>query len=173
MTIDVDFSTISLKNALDLAILVEDEAEERYTEFAAQMEAHHTSDSATFFRFMAKNEAKHGQELAARRKELFGDEPVEVDRSMLWDVEAPEYTETRAFMSLRQALDVALAAETKAFNYFDQAIPELKNAEVKALFEELRAEEVEHQDMVKAEMAKLPDAPDFDADDFVDAPTAQ
>jgi rubrerythrin len=173
MSIDVDFSKLSLKNALDLAILVEDEAEERYTEFATQMEAHHTGDTAKFFRFMAMNEAKHGQELAARRKQLFGDEPVEVDRSMLWDVEAPEYTEARAFMSLRQALEVALDAETKAFDYFDQAIPQLENDEVKALFAELRAEEVEHQDMVKAEMAKLPDAPEFDPDDFVDPPQAQ
>lgn len=173
MSTDIDFAKLSLKDALDLAILVEDEAEERYVEFAAQMETHHTEETAGFFRFMARNEAKHGQELSARRRELFGDEPRTVDRSMLWNVEAPEYDEARAFMSVRQALEVALDAENKAYDYFDRALPQIENEDVRTLFAELREEEIEHQELVKAEMAKLPDAPEFDADDFVDPPTAQ
>ncbi len=173
MTADIDFSKLSLKDALDLAILVEDEAQERYNEFAAQMESHHTADAAKFFRFMAHNEAKHGEELSARRKELFGDEPMSVDRSMLWDVEAPEIDEARAFMSIQQALEVALAAEVKAFDYFDRAFPEVKDPGVKELFAELRDEEIEHQDLVKQEMAKAGAADGFDPNDFGDEPAAQ
>ena len=172
MISDIDFSQLSLKDALDLAILVEDEAEERYTEFAEQMEGHHTTDAARFFRFMAVNEAKHGKELSVRRKALFGDAESDVDRSMLWEVEAPEFEEARAFMSVRQALDVAMDAEVKAYEFFDRALPEVKNEDVKALFAELRQEEIEHQDLVKAEMAKVPDGKDFDPKDFVDEPTA-
>lgn len=173
MSTEIDFSKISLKDALDLAILVEDEAQERYNEFARQMEVHHTGDAAKFFRFMAHNEAKHGEELSARRKELFGDQPMEVDRSMLWDVEAPEYSEARAFMSLQEALEVALAAEIKAYEYFDKALPEVKDSGVKELFAELREEEIEHQDLVKQEMAKAGKASDFDPNDFGDEPAAQ
>ena len=173
MSTDIDFSTLSLKDALDLAILVEDEAQERYNEFAVQMESHHTADAAKFFRFMAHNEAKHGEELGARRKELFGDEPMNVDRSMLWDVEAPEFDEARAFMSVQQALEVALAAEVKAFDYFDRALPEVQDAGVKELFAELREEEIEHQDLVKREMVKAGAGDDFDPNDFGDEPTAQ
>ena len=32
----IDFRALSLKDALDLAVLIEQEAEERYEEFAAQ-----------------------------------------------------------------------------------------------------------------------------------------
>lgn len=173
MNTEIDFSKLSLKDALDLAILVEDEAQERYNEFAVQMEAHHTEEAAKFFRFMAHNEAKHGEELGARRKELFGDEPMNVDRSMLWDVEAPEFDNARAFMSIQEALGVALAAEVKAFEYFDRALPSVQDSTVRELFSELREEEIEHQDLVKAEMTKAGAADHFDPEDFVDGPTAQ
>ena len=164
---DIDFAKLSLKDALDLAILVEDEAEERYREFVKQMEAHHTPGVARFFRFMAVNEAKHGKDLSERRKKLFGDDRTEVDRSMLWDVEAPEYNQARAFMSVQQALELALDAENKAYEFFDKAMPEISDDDVKELFAELRQEEIEHQDMVKEEMAKLPaeEGPEIDPND--------
>ena len=170
---EIDFTSLSLKDALDLAILVEEEAEERYREFVHQMETHHSPGAARFFRFMAVNEAKHGQELAERRSRLFGDAPREVDRSMLFDVEAPEYYRTRAFMSVQESLELALDAETKAYEFFDQALPEISDNDVKDLFVELRQEEIEHQDLVKKVMATVEQEPDFDADDFVDEPKGQ
>ena len=45
----IDFSQLSAQDALDLAILIEEEAEERYQEFAHQMDVHHTPDAAGFF----------------------------------------------------------------------------------------------------------------------------
>ncbi len=173
MTQEIDFSDLSLKDALDLAILVEDEAMERYLEFTDQMVTHHTEDSAHFFRFMAANEKKHGDELRERRERLFGNQPPAVDRSMLFDVEAPEYDRARAFMSVHEALRVAFAAETKAYEFFDRALPRIEDPDVRELFTELRQEEIEHQDLVQAEMAKLPPEQNFDPDDFVDEPRGQ
>jgi len=173
MTTEIDFRKLSLKDALDLAILVEDEAMERYNEFTDQMLKHHTEESARFFRFMAGNEKKHGDELRERREKLFGDAPRAVDRSMLFDVEAPSYERARAFMSVHQALRVALDAEVKAWDFFDQALPTIADPDVKALFTELREEEVDHQNLVKAEMAKQPPEKDLDPDDFVDEPVGQ
>ena len=170
---DIDFKTLSLKDALDLAILIEEEAEERYREFVHQMETHDTPGVARFFRFMAVNEAKHGQELAERRAKLFGEEPRDVDRSMLFDVEAPEFYRTRAFMSVEEALDLANEAETKAYDFFDAALPELEDSEVRELFAELREEEIEHINLVKKVREKVQTEPDFDPDDFVDEPHAQ
>lgn len=173
MAVDLEFERLTLKDALDLAILVEEEARERYEEFVRQMELHHTPQAAEFFRLMAANEAKHGRELSERRERLFGDAPRDVDRTMLYDVEAPGFEEARAFMSRKEALELALAAEEKAWDFFNRALPQVPDAEVRALFEELRDEEVEHQQMVKAEMSKLsPDAPDIDPDDYVDPPRA-
>ena len=173
MAVDLDFDTLSLKDALDLAILVEEEAQERYEEFVRQMELHHTPQAADFFRFMAQNEAKHGRELAERREKMFGDAARDVDRSMLFDVEAPGFDEPRAFMSRQDALELALAAENKAWDFFNRALPRVADAEVRALFEELREEEVEHQQLVTSEMAKLsPATPDVDPEDYVDPPQA-
>ena len=98
---------------------------------------------------------------------------MSVDRSMLWDVEAPDYNEARAFMSLQQALEVAYDAEVKAYDYFDRALPQVTDPGVQELFRELREEEIEHQDLVKKEMAKAGVADGFDPNDFVDDPAAQ
>jgi rubrerythrin len=169
----IDFAKLSLLDALDLAILVEEEAQERYEEFAGQMEQHRTPEAAKFFRYMAANEAKHGQELAARRAQRFGKAPLAVTRAMIFDVEAPDYDAARAFMSPRKAMEAALASEVKAHAFFVAALPSLQDAKVKALFEELRDEEILHQELVKAELAKLPPDSGLSDEDFVDGPTAQ
>jgi rubrerythrin len=169
----IDFGTLTLQDALDLAILVEDEAEERYLEFVDQMEKHHTMDAARFFAAMAANERKHGDELRARRRSLFGNAPVRMKRSMLWDVEAPDYDQPRAFMSARQAMSVALASETKAHEFFVAAIPHLADPEVRRLFQELRDEEVLHQSLVREAMRSLPEEKETDPGDYEDEPVAQ
>jgi rubrerythrin len=169
----IDFASLSLQDALDLAILVEEEAQERYLEFVDQMEKHHTRDAAAFFAAMARNEERHGQELRSRRHSLFGDAPTRMKRSMLWDVEAPDYDQPRAFMSARQAMRVALASERKAHEFFVRAIPCLADPEVKRLFEELRDEEVLHQSLVREAMRSLPEGEEPDPGDYEDEPVAQ
>jgi rubrerythrin len=169
----IDFAHLSLKDALDLAILIEEEAEERYEEFVDQMEIHHTPEAAGFFRVMAGNESKHGEQLATQREALFHDEPSRMDRSMLWDVEAPEYAEARAFMSAREAMKVALQSEIKAHDFFVEALKHVSDPEVRKLFEELRDEELAHQELVENEIAKLPPGPDVNPDDYADEPVAQ
>jgi rubrerythrin len=173
MAATIDFASLSLQDALDLAILVEAEAQARYLEFVDQMEQHHTPEAARFFAMMARNEQKHGEELRARRHGLFGDAPRRVKPSMLWDVEAPDYDQSRAFMSARQAMEVALASETKAHEFFVRAIPHLADPEVKRLFQDLRDEEVLHQSLVREAMRGLPAGPEPDPVDYEDEPVAQ
>jgi len=173
MAAAIDFGALTLQDALDLAILVEEEAEERYLEFVDQMEKHHTRDAAQFFAAMAGNERRHGEELRARRRALFGNAPIRMKRSMLWDVEAPDYDQPRAFMSARQAMSVALASETKAHEFFVRAIPHLADPEVKRLFQELRDEEVLHQSLVREAMRGLPEEKEPDPGDYEDEPVAQ
>jgi len=173
MSQDIDFSALSLRDTLDLAIAVEEEAKERYDDFAEQMDAHHTSEAAKFFRFMAANEIKHAQKLSAQRAALFGDEPNTADTSALYDIEAPEFDAARAFMSMQAALDVAMEAEVKAWLFYDGALPLVDDAKVKELFVELRDQEQRHQEMIEEARAKMPKEEEFDADDFVDPPAAQ
>jgi len=170
---NIEFERLSLQDALDLAIMIEEEAAERYEELAAQMEVHHTPEAAEFFHFMVKNETKHGEELSDRRKKLFGDAPRNVDSSMVWEVEAPEYEKVRVFMTAQDALNVALQSEEKAYNFFVAAIKHVTDKEVLELFEELKQEEIEHQELVKKEMSKLTTDSKIDVSDYADEPVGQ
>lgn len=169
----IDFSALTLRDTLDLAIAIEEEAKERYDEFAEQLEAHHTPEVAKFFRFMSANEVKHAEAIATQRVKLFGNEASTADASVLYEIEAPEYDGARAFMSIQDALDVALAAEVKAYDFYDQALPSVTDNAIKELFVRLRDEEVRHQEMIEEIRAKVPEGNDFDPDDFVDEATGQ
>jgi hypothetical protein len=108
----IDFRSLSLQDALDLAISVEEEAKERYDEFVKRVGGgRYSGDAADMFRLMAGYEAKHCADLAARRRELFGSAPRRVTPTAIDDVEAPDRGMPRVFMSGRQAMEVALASE--------------------------------------------------------------
>ncbi|MDH3275060.1 MAG: ferritin family protein [Gammaproteobacteria bacterium] len=165
----LDLSKLSLKDALDLAKLIELEACHRYQMFASQLGHTGGYDAGAFFASMAENEAKHGQELEIRRKALFGDAPARLTLDDLFDVEAPEMGAPRRGMSTMQAFEVGLEAEQKAYDFYDMALPGITDPEVVALFTELRDEEAEHVEMLKEQMAKLPASAssevEFDEDD--------
>ena len=166
MSTRIDLSTLSLMDALDLAKLIEMEACHRYQMFASQLGRSGGYDAGAFFASMAENEAKHGQELEARRKTLFGDAPARLTLDDLYDVEAPEMGAPRRGMSTLQAFEVGLEAEKKAYDFYDAALPGITDADVRELFTELRDEETEHVEMLKEAMAKLPDsaAEEFELD---------
>ena len=169
MSTRLDLSKLSLMDALDLAKLVEMEAHHRYLMFAGQLGHTGGYDAGAFFATMAENEAKHGQELEARRKTLFGDAPAQVTLDDLFDVEAPDMGAPRRGMSTVQAFEVGLAAERKAYDFYDMALVGITDPEVRALFTELRDEETEHVEMLQKELAKLPpsagDVVEFDPDE--------
>lgn len=168
----IDFSNLSLIDALDLAVLVEEEARDRYEELTAQMEVHHTPDAAKFFAYMATNEEKHRAALWERRHTLFAGKPVAMRREMIWDVEAPEYHTVKVFMTQREALEVAMKSEIKAHEFFARATPQVGNSEVRALFEELQQEELHHQELVRRELDKCPPDDGFKTEDWADEPVS-
>ncbi len=166
----VNFSQLTLMDALDLASLIEVEAHNRYVYFATQLGHRDPGDAASMFRSMAENEKKHGDQLAERRRALFGDEPAKVKLDDVFDVEAPDFGLPRWDMSALKALEIALASEKKAYAFYDEALPGVTQPEVKALFMDLRDEETEHIRMVEDIIAKLPpeaarEREDEDADD--------
>ena len=169
--VGLDFSTLSVRDALDLAVLIEEEARDRYRELADQLTLHHTPEAAAFFTRMARVEERHRQQLLRRRELEFGDQPGTMSRRMIFDVEASEYDEARAFMTLRQALEVALRAENKAHDFYCKVADAATDPKTIALFRELQEEEVDHRTLVQAELGKLP--PDKGSGDaFADEPQA-
>ena len=167
----IDFARITLQDALDYAILIEEEARQRYSEFSELVGKRYEGDAATFFDSMVVNEEKHRENLQTRRKVLFGDAPSHVNPDAIVDVEAPETNQPRNYMSTRQALEIALAAERKAYDFFDAALVHVTDIEVKELFLELRTEELEHQRLVADLLARVPGDDDPDRNwDEVDTP---
>lgn len=169
MSTRLDLSKLSLMDALDLAKLIEMEACHRYQMFATQLGRTGGFDAGAFFASMAENEAKHGQELEARRKELFGDTPSKLTLDDLYDVEAPDMGAPRRGMSTVDAFKVGLEAEQKAYDFYDLALPGITDPDVIELFTELRDEEAEHVEMLNEAMKKLPEvagsAVEFDVDE--------
>jgi len=161
-TARVDFAHLNLRDALDLAILIEEEAQDRYERLSAMVGGRYAGDAGDVFRFMAKNEALHGAELRERREALFAGEPRSVGREMLDDVEAPDWSKAGVFISARQALEAALESEVKAHTFFSEAEPFILDREVKQLFQELAAEELKHQSLLRGRLQGLPPGPDLD-----------
>ncbi len=162
----IDFRTLNLQDALDLAISIEEEAKERYDYFVRQVGGgRYTGDAADMFRTMAGYEERHGTDLAARRRQLFGNAPRRITKDALDDVEAPDRGMPRVFMSARQAMEVALSSEQKAWEFFDGALPHIADPGVRALFEQLRGEEEQHIRLVKQRLERLPPGPDVEEDE--------
>jgi rubrerythrin len=161
----LDFAALDLQDALDLAILIEEEARERYQQFQKLVGGRYKGDAADVFKLMAENEGKHHAELVARRTQLFKDARSRVDRAWIDDVEAPDRGKPRVFMGPRQAFEVALESEEKAHDFFAAALPHLKDPRVRALFEELKAEEAQHKKYIQKLLAGLPPGPDVEEKD--------
>lgn len=153
MPLGFDFATLDLRSAFDFAIGIEEDAQLRYREFAARVG---DPEAAVFFREMEVNESKHRRQLTSRRDVLFRHEPPRFDTSILVEgVEAPALEEVEPAISAREAMEVALRAEIRAHDFYASAIPHVKDPDVRAFFEELREEEVEHQRAIRDLIARM------------------
>lgn len=171
MTTKIDFSTLDLQDALDMAVLIEKEAEDRYLMFADQIGQRYPGDAASFFAMMARNENRHGTELSERRRSLFGDAPSRVTQEMIGsDIEAPEQGKAIRYMSPRRALDIAMESEIKAYEFYNGILQSVQDASVKELIESLRDEELEHQRLLNKKKAGYADMQESDFDPEIDAP---
>lgn len=165
MSTRLDYSKLSLMDAIDLAALIEIEAQKRYTQFAERLGSRDTGDAGAVFEAMAVNEGKHGEQLAERRLALFGDAPPTVKLDDIFDVEAPDFGAPSMGMSPLKAYRVALSSEKKAYAFYDLALRYVNHTDVKALFEELRDEEAEHVRMLEEIIARLPPSAAIDLED--------
>jgi rubrerythrin len=168
----LDLAQLSLEDALDLALIIEEEASERYGELARQLELHHTPEAAAFFRRMVGYEQAHAATLHDKRRELVGDAPRKVDAVDVPELEAPDYGAVRAFMSHHAALRIALQSETRAHDFYVRALEVTKHERVRELFTEMAAEEAHHKVLVQEQLDKLPPEDMQDPDANVDPPVA-
>jgi rubrerythrin len=156
MPLELDFRTLTPADALDLAVLIEEEARQRYLELVdSARDGHADEEAIRFFARMARHEHHHGQELLERRERLYPDVIPRVNAAMLSGIETPHLDSPEALADLRTCLEAAMAAERTAEGFFRRALREAPHPEVRRLFEELAEEEVEHQKLVADQLARL------------------
>lgn len=155
----IDFAHMDLRGAFDLAIMVEEDAQVRYEQLAALL-GKDPGGAGDVFRMMAVNEGKHRADLEARRAALFSHEPEQIEVSVLQvDVERVGLEGDELPKTGRQALDLALAAERRAFGFYRDLMPYVRDAAVRTFFEGLLQEEAEHEVLLTRKIAALDDAP--------------
>ena len=141
------------------AIAIEREAAETYAELAQHMDELGNDEVAMLFRRLAVFEAEHLKTLEARTAGVAL--PALKPGAYAWlDAGAPE-TVARGLvyrlLTPRAALDIALDAERRAQQFFAGVRATADDPALRALAQEMAAEEQEHIAMVERAMARTPD----------------
>jgi len=154
MVLEIDFSRLDPQDVLDVAIQVEEEAEENYEQLSSWMRADGNDEVARFFTKMAGLERLHRSQITARRQELFGDAPPHHSSRAVWEVEQPEYGDIESEMSLEKAFDLAMDAERRAGEYYANALDYASDPQVITLFQGLRDSEADHLRLLQEQREK-------------------
>ena len=154
MALQVDFSRLDAQDVLDIAIQVEQEAEDNYQQLATWLAADGNEEAANFFKKMAGFEAKHREQLAAQRTALFADAPSRHSESAAWEVEQPAYEAIGTAVTLDQAFELAMDAERRAGDYYGEALEYASDPQVIELFEGLKKAELDHLRMLREQRAR-------------------
>lgn len=157
MGLQMDFSMLGAMDILDIAIFVENEAEDHYEQLETWARARGNESAAAFFKRMAGFEVLHRRQIADLRQELFGDTPPRYTDSAAWDVEAPDWDAVGPTLTLRQAMEIGVEAETKAHDYYEGAKEWARDARVEELLDTLARAELMHRRLIEDEMARLED----------------
>lgn len=148
----------TLTEFMACALVMETEAAQRYAELADAMETHNNREVAELFHRMADIEAKHAQKILVTMN--WHEAPVLPAVLLDWaGFAAPEAApgeDVHYLMPPYQALQLALAGEQRAEQFFARLARAAKVASVRKAARELRDEEREHVALVKAWMKKVP-----------------
>ena len=148
----------SLQEFMALALAMENEAVERYTDFADTMETHNNREVAALFRRMAGYEAKHAAQIMYQMN--WTEAPPVPPGAAEWpDLEGPEtvpHDQVHYLMQPWHVLQLALAAEQRAEKFFAQIATVATDESVRRAALELQAEEAGHVALVKSWLDKVP-----------------
>ena len=158
---------------LAYSLALEEEAVERFTELAEQMEVHNNHEVADLFYKLAEIEGKHVENVrrASRGKEL----PSLLAWEFDWidQGESPEggfLEDAHYLMQPWHAIELAKQGEQRAVAFFKHVASNATDKAVEKMARELVAEEQEHVALLEQWQERFP-KPDDDWDDDLDPPT--
>lgn len=138
------------------AYAMENDARDRYGEFADQMEVHNNAAVAQLFRKLARIEGLHADKIM---KEMGWRKPPAAAEAWMWrQSEGPESAppgELHYLMQPWHALELALACEERAVSFFSGIADSTAPADVKRIAREMAAEEREHVQLIRDWMKKV------------------
>jgi rubrerythrin len=142
----------NIEEFLAHALAIETEAASRYRQFARQMQAHHNRDVAECFLRLSRMEDEHHETVRARAAGRVL--PPLTPGEYRWiDPESPESAPLDAphpQMTPRQALQIALANEERAWRFFERIVASPSYGdEVRGMAKEFAAEEEEHMEYIE------------------------
>jgi rubrerythrin len=156
----IKFAELDLRGAFDFAIMIEEDAQNRYAELARRL-GNDPGGAGDVFRKIAKTEAVHRRTLVERRAAIFAADPPRIEISVAAEgVERPAVDDDDLPTTARGALEAAVAAERRAEVFYAEVAPTAKDPAVRAFLEQLMREETEHAAILEQEIARLgPAAP--------------
>ena len=148
------------------AYAMELEANERYGQFADQLDTHNNREVAQMFRKLAGVEALHAKRIL---EEMNWPSMPALPPAFAW--ETPEGPETAPFDQLHylmqpfHALEIALKCELQAQKYFEEIAASKAPAAVRKAASEMADEEREHVRLIRDWMKRVPQPkPGWDED---------
>jgi rubrerythrin len=147
------------------AYSMELEAQERYAQFAEQLETHNNREVAQVFRKLADIEALHAKSIL---EQMSWTSMPALPPAYAWDGEAPEtapFESVHYLMQPYHALEIALRCEIRAQKYFEDIAREADGDAVRQAAVELATEEREHVELIRGWMKRVPQpAAEWDQD---------
>ncbi len=153
-----EFSSLSAREALNMAIFIEQRNADIYRQFGELFDGFHDPESheiASTFWDMAEEEERHGSVLKQRYSERFGHQAGTsiTEEDIREKIEVPKIATGEIFAIARaqvsqvprnRAFQIALAAEQSARKFYSRLVDTTDDAELRRLYEELANEEDDH-----------------------------
>jgi rubrerythrin len=148
-----------LADLFSVAYRIESDAVQRYTLLAEQMEIHNNPELVGVFRDLARAEGLHAGEI--QRLAADSDMVQRAENLGTWPSgESPEEVDLAGahyLMTPWHALQLSLAGEKRALDFFTSVVEAAKDQKVKEMAAEFVEEETEHVNLVRRLLRKYPE----------------
>ena len=149
-----EFSDLSEREILALAITLEEEDSRSYLDFAASLQENFPN-SAKVFSVMAHEESEHRHRLLTLFKKKFGDHIPYIRRQDVKGFVERESVWMMPALNLDRMRERAAQMEAETLNFYHEAIKLTNDVAIRQLLGDLAAEEAKHENTAKQSEANF------------------